>query len=216
MASTPDPARIGESVAVCQDGGMRWTVPLTCVCLGLLPTVATAIEPTRPAQATQLATLSVSRLLASVLELGYGRDLGGGWSGSALVALGLQDDGNGTTANTYGGGVQGMRRILGTFSRGIHLGLEARYEWRGSQADVPDPNSFFGTAPQPFQASSHGLEGGAFGLARWTYSTGIVVQGAAGVRWLSTWTHTTTDSSSFRERTDGFHPLGHLAVGYAW
>lgn len=196
----------------------RWLYRvLLCVVMGLalLPGRAHAdVPPVETALPQQFIALSAQRLAVRVFELGYGRDLGGGWSGTGLVAVGSDGDGNGAFSTTFGFGVQGLRRLWGTFARGLHAGAEARYEWRGSHSEVPAFS--FGAQPSLFRASSDGFSAGAFLAARYAGSTGLFLEGAAGPRWVSSRTVTVQEGATFHESADGFHVLIRVAVGFAW
>ncbi len=197
---------------------MRRCLLTILACLGCFAASPCAASPESTAAMRDprpnLVLFTASRVNANVLELGYGRALGERFSALGLVNAGADDDGAGNVFHSWGAGLQGAWHVLGTMVRGLHVGVEARYEKR----DLEVTPSVFGTptgSPNLF-STSNGLQLGLLTGVRWSFRAGLVVQAQVGARWLATRTVIDCCNTSYVENASDVRPLGNFAIGWAW
>jgi hypothetical protein len=164
--------------------------------------------------------VQLHRLVSGIVDLGYWRAFDR-WSAGALVAFGAgaADDAQ-VQSRTLGLGVQGLWHAWGSASRGLHLGVEWRWEHRANHRDEGqtfDNNTMQSVAVPAQEHTSRGTHLGALVGARWTWPAGLWVQGQLGVRQL--WTSDQLDCCNLPAQTSsasGVRSLAGITAGWTF
>ena len=173
----------------------------------LLLLVAAPAHAAEPSPPNIGISLSLLRLAASMAEVKAEHSLGPlGFALLGCAGMAPDDDSHAGGFTAVGGGVQGLWYALGSFRRGLHLGLEGRYESKSST---------YRSEGAGIHSQSQGWQLGGLAGLRYSLPRGLFLegQGFLGRTWLAT---ATTCCSSVRQDDTASNLAARVALNVGW